>query len=198
MNKKVKAGDSVEIGDPLGVVEEYLPDKFSAYAKDGIIYATKSGKVNIDLNRKKISVKGENQKHVPALKIGDVIIGIVTFVRKYSVGITIEVVNNRVMFNSNFFGNVHVSQISNSYIEKVEDGFQKTDIIRARVTKLKYNEIDMSTDSKNLGVVAADCPFCGTTLEKIKNNLLKCPLCQSMEKRKLADDYDSIDTRLIL
>jgi len=198
MKEKVNDGDYAYIGQPLGVVEEYLPDKNSTHTSEGIIYASKSGTVRIDLKRKKISIEDYNEKHVPALIKGDIVIGAVGFVRKYSVGVNIGVVNNRVLYNSNFFGNIHVSHVSKSYIEKVEDGFQKTDIIRAKVVKMRLNEIDLTTEDRDLGVIAADCSICGTSLEKIKQNLLKCPRCENIEKRKIASDYDSVDSRLIV
>jgi len=198
MREKVKDGDYAYIGQPLGVVEEYLPDKNSTYSSEGIIYASKSGTVRIDLKRKKIFIEDYNEKHTPALIQGDIVIGIVGFVRKYSVGVNIEVVNNRIVYNSNFFGNIHVSHVSKSYIEKVEDGFQKTDVIRAKVVSMRLNEIDLTTEDRDLGVIAADCSICGTPLQKIKKDLLKCPRCENIEKRKLATDYGSVENRLIL
>lgn len=198
MTKKVKNGDYASIGQRLGVVEEYLPDKKSTYSDNGVIYATQSGIININTDKKKISIKNLNKEDSQTLEIGDTVIGIVTFIRKYSVGIKIYVINNKVNYSSGNLGNIHVSQISKSYIEKIEDAFRKTDIIRAKVSKLKYSEVDLSTEGVNLGVTSADCSRCGAPLYKIKKDLLKCQVCENVEKRKLASDFGTVQTRLKL
>jgi exosome complex component CSL4 len=198
MKRKLKNGDYADIGQPLGVVEEYLPDKNSTYASDGVIYSSRVGTIKIDTNKKQISIKKQNEEQQRNLKVGDIVIGIVFMVRKYSIGVNIYVINNKVKFYSGYLGNVHVSQISKAYVEKIEDAFQKTDIIRAKVSKLNINEVDLSTENLNLGVISADCSRCGTPLIKIKKNILKCPVCENVEKRKLANDYNSVKTRLII
>ncbi len=198
MSKKVKNGDYASIGQRLGVVEEYLPDKKSTYSDNGVIYATQSGIININIDKKKISIKKLNKEDHRTLEIGDIVIGIITYIRRYSVGIRIYVKNNKVQYSSGNFGNVHVSQISKAYVEKVEDAFQKTDIIRAKVSKLRFNEVDLSTEGSDLGVISSDCSRCGAPLYKIKKDLLKCQVCENVEKRKLANDFGTVKTRLKL
>lgn len=198
MTNNTKNGEYASIGQRLGVVEEYLPDKNSTYADKGVIYATRSGAIHIDSHKKKISVKEPDESKRQKMKIGDIVIGIINFVRKYSVGVKIYIINNNVKFFSGNLGNVHVSQISRNYVEKIEDAFQKTDILRAKVSKLNYNEVDLVTDQPNLGVISADCSRCGGPLYLIKRDLLKCEICENVEKRKLANDYGSVKTRLII
>ncbi len=198
MTNNTKNGEYASIGQRLGVVEEYLPDKNSTYADKGVIYATRSGAIHIDSHKKKISVKEPDESKRQKMKIGDIVIGIINFVRKYSVGVKIYIINNNVKFFSGNLGNVHVSQISRNYVEKIEDAFQKTDILRAKVSKLNYNEVDLVTDQPNLGVISADCSRCGGPLYLIKRDLLKCEICENIEKRKLANDYGSVKTRLII
>ena len=62
MKKDVKKGDVAITGQYLGVVEEYLPNKESTYVKDGIIYATKTGLVKIDDNKRQIEIETKRQK----------------------------------------------------------------------------------------------------------------------------------------
>ncbi|GAG98858.1 unnamed protein product, partial [marine sediment metagenome] len=38
---------------------------------------------------------------------------------------------------------------------------------------------------------------CGAPLYRTKRDLLKCEICENVEKRKLANDYGSVKTRLI-
>ncbi|MBN1215266.1 MAG: exosome complex RNA-binding protein Csl4 [Candidatus Lokiarchaeota archaeon] len=196
MKKILKNNDIVLTGEYLGVVEEYLPDKNSTFIKDGAIFATKTGLVNLDIEKRKIEIKTHQEEDRKTVKVGDTVIGSILFIRKYSVGLNFYTINKKVHFNSYFFGNVHVSQISNKYVEQIEDAFQVTDIIRAKVVEEKENEYDLTTSGKNLGVIHADCSICGTALEKIAFNKLRCSTCGNIESRKLAHDYGEINEHL--
>ncbi|TXT64556.1 MAG: Exosome complex component Csl4 [Promethearchaeota archaeon] len=190
MNDKKK--DIILTGEYVGVVEEFLPDTESTYIKDGKIYASKSGIISKDLDRRKINIKTHQESDRKIPKIGDIVIGVILFQRKYSVGLNFYTLNRKLHFNSYFFGNIHVSQISNRYIEKITDAFQKTDIIRAKVIKENGNEYELTTIGKDLGVIHSDCSICGTELDRIGFNKLRCPMCGNMENKKLASDYREV------
>jgi len=194
--KSLKNDDIVLTGQYLGVVEEFLPDKQTTFVKDGQIYATKSGIIEIDNEKRKIEIKTHQEKDRKVVKIGDIVIGPILFLRQYSVGINFYTINKKIHFNSGYFGNIHVSQISKSYIEKIQDAFQITDIVRARVISLNYNEYNLSTSGKDLGVIYADCVICGTPLDKIGHNKLRCERCGNTETRKLASDYRNVSEPL--
>ncbi|MHA1916379.1 MAG: exosome complex RNA-binding protein Csl4 [Promethearchaeota archaeon] len=194
--KTLKKNDIVLTGQKLGVVEEFLPDKKSTFIRDGQIYATKSGLVNIDDEKRSIEVNTHQEENRKTVKVGDTVIGTILFLRQYSVGINFYTINNKIHYNSSYFGNVHVSQISDRYIEKIQEAFQITDIIRARVISLNYNEFNLSTSAKDLGVLYADCVVCGTPLDKIGVNRLRCGRCGNTETRKLANDYRDISQSL--
>ncbi|MFX1287336.1 MAG: exosome complex RNA-binding protein Csl4 [Promethearchaeota archaeon] len=192
MKDSVKNNEIVLTGQYLGVVEEYLPDKQSTYIKEGQIYATKTGIVKIDKDRRAIEILSHQEKDRKTVKIGDVIIGTILFLRLYSVGISFATINKKVQFNSSYFGNIHVSHISKQFIEKISDAFQITDIVRAKVIRQEENEYSLSTAGKDLGVIHADCSICGTTLERIGQDKLRCSRCGNVENRKLANDYGNI------
>jgi len=194
--KTLKNNDIAITGQKLGVVEEFLPDKQSTFVNDGQIYATKSGLIDIDSEKRKIKIKTLREEKRKIVKVGDVVIGTILFLRQYSVGMKFYTINRKIHFNSGNFGNVHVSQISDRYVEKIQEAFQITDIIRARVIKQKYNEYDLSTSEKNLGVIYADCVICGTPLVKISYNKLRCERCGNQESRKIANDYRNVDQPL--
>ena len=197
MSKKtLKNGDVIITGDYLGVVEEFLPDKQSTYTKEGKIYATKTGLISIDNKAKKIEISTHQEKDRKIVKIGDTVIGVILFLRLYSVGVSFYTINKKIHFNSNYFGNIHVSQISDKYVEKIHDAFQITDIVRARVVEQEYNEYKLSTIGKHLGVIYADCVICGNSLTKIGYNKLKCERCGNVETRKLANDYGNVTNNL--
>ena len=194
--KPAKNNDIAFTGQYLGVVEEYLPDEESTFVKEGQIFASKTGLISIDDEKREIEIKTLQEENRRTVEIGDIVIGTVMFLRKFSIGINFNTINQKIQFNSSYMGNIHVSQISNQYIEKIKDAFQITDIIRAKVAKQNANEFTLTTVGKNLGVIHADCSICGTTLKKVGFNKIKCPFCGSFEKRKIAADYDEVLVRL--
>ena len=196
MKESAKNNDIVLTGQYLGVVEEYLPDKQSTYIREGQIYATITGIVKIDKNRRAIEIMSHQDEDRKILKIGDIIIGTIRFLRLYSVGISFATINNKIHFNSSYFGNTHVSHISKRFIEKISDAFQITDIVRAKVIRQEENEFSLSTTGNNFGVIHADCSICGTTLEKIGPEKLRCTRCGNVEYRKLASDYGNVTENL--
>jgi len=196
MKESAKNNEIVLTGQYLGVVEEYLPDKQSTYVREGQIYATKTGIVNINKDRRAIEIKSHQDEDRKTVEINDIIIGTIRFLRLYSVGISFATINNKIHFNSSYFGNIHVSHISHKFIEKISDAFQITDIVRAKVIRQEQNEYSLSTVGKNLGVIHADCSICGTTLEKIGVDRLRCPRCGNVENRKLASDYGNVTESL--
>jgi len=197
MSKKLlKNKDIVLTGQYLGVVEEFLPDKQTTFIKEGQIYATKSGLINIDEKKRKIEIKTHQEKDRKVVKKGDIVIGTILFLRQYSVGVSFYTVNSKIHFNSYYFGNIHVSQISDRYIDKIYDAFQITDILRAHVNEQNYNEYKLSTVGKSLGVIYADCMICGTPLKKIGYNKLRCQRCGNVETRKIANDYGNVNESL--
>ncbi|MFX1497269.1 MAG: exosome complex RNA-binding protein Csl4 [Promethearchaeota archaeon] len=196
MKKEIENKDIVITGQYLGVVEEFLPDKQSSYIKDGKIYATKTGIILIDKNKKEIEIKSHQEENRKTVKIGDIVIGTVLFLRQYSIGLNFHTINNKLHFNSSYFGNIHVSQISHKYVEKISDAFQITDVLRAKVIEQTTNEFKLSTVGNNLGVIHADCVICGTNLEKIGHNKLRCSRCGNVETRKLANDYGNVNESL--
>jgi len=194
--KSLKDGDIVLTGEYLGVVEEFLPDKQSTFTNEGQIFASKTGMISINNKDRKIEISTQQEKDRKIVKIGDIVIGVILFSRKYSVGINFYTINKKIHFNSSYFGNIHVSQISDKYVDKINDAFQITDIIRARVVEQDYNEYKLSTTGKNFGVIYADCVICGNQLTKIGYNKLKCERCGNIETRKLASDYGNVTDNL--
>jgi len=194
--KSLDNKDIVLTGQYLGVVEEFLPDKQSTFIKDGKIFATKTGMITVNNKERKIEISTHQEKDRKVVKIGDTVIGAILFLRLYSVGISFYTINKKIHFNSNYFGNIHVSQISDKYVEKIHDAFQVTDIVRARVVEQEYNEYKLNTTGKNLGVIYADCVICGNPLTKVGYSKLKCERCGNVESRKLANDYGNVTNNL--
>ncbi len=196
MKESIKNNEIVTTGQFLGVVEEFLADKQSTFIKEGKIYATKTGIINFSFDKREIQIKSHQEKDRKVVSINDIVIGTILFLRRYSVGLNFYMINKKILFNSSCFGNIHVSQISDKYVEKIADAFQITDIIRARVIKQTNNEFGLTCIGKDLGVIHADCVICGTTLTKVGFNKLKCEFCGNIESRNLANDYGNVNYHL--
>jgi exosome complex component CSL4 len=184
----------VAVGDLLAVVEEYLPGKNTYESSDGKIYSTIVGRKKIDTARLEVSVLPVKIKNAPVPRVGDNVIAEVTMCRKQSAGTHIFKVNNIFLFATHN-GTLHVSNMSQSYIQSVDEGFQPTDIIRAKITSKNFSEYELSTKGPNLGVIYAECVNCGTKLIK-KDRRLECTLCGFPNQRKIASDYGRVRERI--
>jgi hypothetical protein len=87
-------------------------------------------------------------------------------------------------------GAIHVSKISDEYIEDIRDAFHLGDIVRAKVIQAKPS-LQLTTSEPNLGVVKARCSRCRGVLE-LKDRDLWCPRDEQAERRKIASDYGNL------
>ncbi len=188
MEDKVRSGDFVVPGDFLATLEEFIPAE-GVYEEDHKVYSSRTGVVLKDADSKKISVHPKTSSP-PTLKKGDIVIGSVDRIRGQIANIEIAAVRGNEDRELSFSGDaiVHISNISDDYVEDIEDELKPTDIIRARVIEMGKNSAKLSTVDDSLGVLVSHCSECRTELEK-KNSKLKCPNCENVERRKIANDY---------
>ena len=188
---EVKHGKFVMIGDFIGGAEEYAyEDTSRIHEKNGNLYASIAGIVTIDPLKRTINIENPDPNLTDReIKVGDIVVGQAEFMRRYTIGLKIYQANNRNIFNNSVYANIHISKISNSYIEKVEEAFKKTDIIRAKVIQKFGTEYELTTDGPNLGVVTCSCTICGTKMQKSGQKNVECPFCGNKGLRKLASDF---------
>jgi exosome complex component CSL4 len=178
--------DKTLIGQYLGTTEEYMAGD-GTYAEDGKIYAAVLGEKSIDSERHTVSVKG---KPMPEIKPGQIVFGEVQGARKNIVTVIvsrIEGLKDKIEVKTGLY----VSNISNSYVEKVEDMFGIGDIVKAKVIKVDNDLIDIETKG-SLGVVKAFCKNCRTPLLKKDDTTVECPSCKRKDTRKTASDYGNV------
>jgi exosome complex component CSL4 len=188
---EIKHGTFVMIGDCIGGAEEYAyEDDTRIHEQDGKLFASIPGIVAIDPLKRTINIENPDP-NIGQLEIkpGDIVVGQAEFMRKYTVGLKLYKVNDRLIYADSIYANIHISKISNYYIEKVQEAFKKSDIIRARVIQQLGTEYELTTDGPDLGVLHADCTICGTKMEKKGHKNVVCPFCGNKGMRKLADDY---------
>jgi exosome complex component CSL4 len=186
MSTNRQSGQFVVPGQKLGVIEEFIADA-GTYVEEGVIHSKSVGYVLMDQVNKKISVYTTARNYnIP--KVGALIIGEITGVQSSMANIRIIKVGNRFI-SSNFSGIIHISDVSFKYTENIFDAFKVGDLVRAKVISDKNQTFHLSTKEDNLGVILANCSYCGGILS-LKRNELRCEECGHIEGRKVALDYE--------
>ncbi len=180
-----KSGHLVLPGERLGVIEEFTPDS-GTYEKNGVIYSKIVGRSLLDLQNRRVSVY-PLVEGVVVPKIGTVVIGQIGNAQSDNVLVRIFRIGKKKL-SGNFGGILHVSDVSDRYVDSMSDVVKPGDIIRAKVISAKNQIFHLSTNDKNLGILYAFCSRDGTLLEQQRYDL-KCPKCGNIERRKLAPDY---------
>lgn len=184
--KKRNSGQVVLPGEPLGVIEEFIPNS-GTYVKDGTIYSRVVGRALIDFLNKRVSV-------FPLIhgarfpKVGSIVVGQVSSVQSQMATVRVFKIGKKLL--SGFFtGVLHVSDVHLRFVESMFDVCKPGDVLRAKVISEKNRAYHLTTKDKSLGVVYAFCSHCGGMLEQRGCGGLQCPRCGKVEKRKAAIDY---------
>jgi exosome complex component CSL4 len=180
-----KSGHLVLPGERLGVIEEFIPDS-GTYVKDGVIYSKIVGRALMDLLNKRVSVYPLINGAVTP-KAAAVVIGQVGNAQSDNVLVRIFKIGTKKL-SGTFTGILHVSDVSDRYINSMADVCKPGDIIRAKVISGKNQIYHLSTADKTLGVLYGFCSRCGNLLE-LKKYEMQCPKCGNIENRKTAPDY---------
>src|SRR5947209_6561882 len=172
-------------GDAIAAAEEYEAGE-GTYEKDGQIWAAIPGLLELDGQNFVARVRPFNP--LAELKTGDVVYGVISDIRSSRAESTCAAVHgNKREITGETEGAIHVSKISNEYIEDMRDAFHLGDIVRAKVIQAKPS-LQLTTAEPTLGVVKAMCSNCRGPLE-LKGQDLWCPRCERTERRKIAADY---------
>lgn len=181
-----KSGQLVLPGERLGVIEEFIPDA-GTYVKDGVIYSKIVGRALMDLLNKRVSVYPVVQGAVVP-KAGVTVVGQVGNAQSDNVLVRIFEVGAKKKLSGIFSGILHVSDVSDRYVNSMSDVCKPGDIIRAKVISSKNQIYHLTTADRNLGILHAFCSRCGYLLEQ-QHHELHCDRCGNTERRKLAPDY---------
>jgi exosome complex component CSL4 len=179
------SGHLVLPGERLGVIEEFVPDA-GTYVKDGVIFSKIVGRSLVDLQTRRVSVYPV-VKGVVVPKVSTVVIGQVGNAQSDNVLVKIFRIGNKKL-SGNFGGILHVSDVSDRYVNSINDVCKTGDILKAKVISEKNQVFHLSTNDKGLGVLYGFCSRCGTLLEQLGYDL-KCPKDGNVETRKIAPDY---------
>ncbi len=175
-------------GDPIAAAEEYEAGE-GTYEREGEIYAAIPGLLELDGENFVARVRPFNP--LAELKTGDVVYGVISDIRSSMAEATVAAVHgSKREITGETEGAIHVSKISDEYIEDIRDAFHLGDIVRAKVIQAKPS-LQLTTSEPNLGVVKARCSRCRGVLE-LKERDLWCPRDEQAERRKVASDYGNL------
>jgi len=182
-------GRRVYPGDPLCTIEEFVPGEGVYVDDNGIIRSAKVGHVELDMVKRRISVKtavpkprlpGRNRP-VYALVLG--------MPRDDLALVKIFADERMVPYNGFFTAVLHISQASDRMLKSIYDAVRPGDIIRATVTSPAAPYV-VSIRRPQDGVILAQCSVCGHDLYRVPGKqLLVCPKCGHEEPRKVSPYY---------
>lgn len=184
--EELEKGGFVLPGELVGTTEEFKPGDGTTVSA-GDIYSTATGNVIIDRKARVVSVRPRTLTP-NILKVGDIVYGKITDVRESGAMVEvagIEGKEDREIVNVRS-GDIHVSNVRDSYVKRLSDEFRHFDIVRARV--LDTERMRLTTAEDSLGVVKAYCSNCKGELV-LEGKKLKCPVCNMTETRKISTEY---------
>ncbi|MCJ2511843.1 MAG: exosome complex RNA-binding protein Csl4 [Candidatus Thermoplasmatota archaeon] len=173
-------------GDEVAQAEEYIAGEGTYEDKNGRVYSSARGILEVDESEKVVKVVPDNPPIV--LVEGDTVIANVMDVKPAMVICTIvSQEKKRRAVSSENLAAIHVSKIASSYVEDARDLIRPGDLIRGSVIQA-LPSVQLTTSGPHLGVLRALCPSCRESMD-MKGEKLYCERCERTETRKITDDY---------
>jgi exosome complex component CSL4 len=180
-------GKVVTPGEDIAASEEFTVGE-GTYERDGRIFASVAGGVDLDRGEMVARVKAANPPR--ALAVGDVVLGEVSDVRGTMVNLqSIAPEEGGRRATGGDAGTIHISKVSDGRSDDLRELFRLGDVVRARVCQVRPS-LQLTTAGADLGVVKAFCTRCRAPLSLVKGEL-RCDGCERAERRKLAKGYSS-------
>ncbi|HDN75897.1 MAG TPA: RNA-binding protein [Acidilobales archaeon] len=176
-------------GESICVIEEFMPG-IGTYEVKGEVRAALVGKVDLDLNIRTANVRPKVKEPILPCR-GVIAYGIVTLIREeYALLRLIGDINGN-KYTTPFTAILHISQASEKFIKDLFEILRVGDIVKVKVLNdtVPYN---VTIKEAKLGVILAFCGKCGAQLKYEGTEMLKCPMCGNVEKRKLSIDYGKL------
>lgn len=180
-------------GEFIGTIEEYVPGQ-NVVEINGKIFSNIYGTVHIDDKNMTVNIKPVVD--LPILKVGEIVYAVVQEIYSEFVLLTVVAIEGveREIVGGRQDAIIHVSKVSDRYVEDIGKMFRIGDIVRAKVIKAKPS-IQLTTAEPHLGVVKALCMKCRGPLRKV-DNYLYCDRCGRKETRKISLDYGNIKIKV--
>jgi len=171
-------------GEPICVIEEFLPGKGTLVERDGVIKAKYVGKVVYNFNDRTVSVNAE--KVVDLLEKDDrVVAEIVDVQRKIAVAEAFAKLPDEPLK----YRRTGVLVVRRT--DQIENLVGVGDIAILQVVSVFRGIVTFDIYRPGLGVLIAMCSVCGRLLEK-KDHTLVCSRCGNRERRKTVLKYGNL------
>nr|KJR71433.1 MAG: RNA-binding protein S1 [Vulcanisaeta sp. AZ3] len=174
-------------GDVIGKAEEYIPGDNVEVDGDGNLIAQVMGVVVRDNKEHVITVRPLKDGNL--LRINDVVYGKVISMPNDRVVIVkiiaSEKSGEKVQLKDDVTGIIPPAYLFNGKPSNASDLVGIGDIVRARVIS-RGPPYTLSIREAQFGVVYAKCPRCGHELKWRGNELLRCPNCGAVVRRKVS------------
>ncbi|MFH1752541.1 MAG: exosome complex RNA-binding protein Csl4, partial [archaeon] len=184
-----KKEDLVLPGDFLTTGEEFVSGANTFEDDEGQILASVVGCKEFDETEKEARVKKKSRELILPAK-HSIVLGRVHLVKDNMVLLEVCAVfsQNQPVPTSNSFGVLLIRNASRDFVKNFEDLYRIGDIVKARVTGISPDGLELSTNESSLGVIQGYCISCRHTLQ-LFNHDLKCNNCGLTQKRKLSSEY---------
>lgn len=174
-------------GDELGSEGEMIAGE-NTFIDHGTIYSLCTGEVKTEKGSRKISVSRRGRISGNILSGDDVICQVED--------VQGSIARCRILLGPGEdrgtdpydLAYLHLSKISPSYVESMNDMIRINDILRARVTSADP-VIEITTLFEEYGVIYSTCPACRVGLRVSGPSKLRCPECGVVVRKKAAIDY---------
>ncbi|MCX8174449.1 MAG: exosome complex RNA-binding protein Csl4 [Thermoplasmata archaeon] len=179
-------------GEEIGTTEEYIAGN-GTFEKDGKIVACVLGFLKIDENERRVEVVPINPPST--IKKNSTVYCVVEDLKQAMAIVEVISVDSKIReIAGTTQGAIHISKISQKYVENITSVLRIGDILRAGVLQ-SAPTIQLYINEPHLGVIKAYCIRCRRPLVRkpnLRENTLYCENCDRVETRKIADDYGNV------
>lgn len=174
-------------GEHLASAEEVIPGE-NTYTENDEVYSSSFGELRE--SERKADVGWEKARRISSPHIG---MDLYCVVRKTSAtkafldcvpAADLEKTGSRMDISAV----LPVQNIRSGRVREVRDELRAGDVIKAKISKVVRDDVDVSIFGNEYGVVKAFCSECRNGMV-LKGDTLICSNCEREEKRKLSDEY---------
>jgi len=176
-------------GEYLADAEEAMPGE-NAYSDKDEIYSASFGEVR-EQNRV-VDVAWEKSRHIEAIKPGMDLLCVVSRMSATKAFLDCTPTTGAMETGSSMKVSavLPVQNVKRGYVRDLRDEVRAGDILKARISKIERDGVDVSISDDQYGVLRAYCIDCRKDMV-LKTGALICSNCGRRGNRKLSSEYPS-------
>ncbi len=134
---------------------------------------------------KEIQAILKNIKKKEPVSVGDVVYGRIVVLKEKIAVVNLDYADNNKVLSPAESGVVFISNVAQGYVKKIDDFYNKGDIIKAKVIEITPYEYKLTTAEKNLGVIKGLCNNCKQELSNTPDaSQIRCFNCGTIQSKK--------------